>query len=101
MRKDRRVGNGIGIVWKNEYFEELSASSRIHVIWLNKEEASFDGALPIRGLSRAEKSESLFRDADVYRPTFALLDEWRFSERGEIEGLTNEAVKVKSDFKRN
>ena len=90
VRKGRTGGKGIGIVWKNEYREEHTEDSRIHVIWLNKEGSILDGNLPIAGFSRAGGSKDTFRDAEAYKATFAMLD--KLSPVVVVDGLTRAAV---------
>lgn len=75
VRIGRRQGRGIGIVYKNDYSEKLSAASRLHVLWLNKESAPLAGGMPVIGFSRAgTTTKQAFRATPAYSPTFKLLE---------------------------
>ena len=75
VRLGRRQGHGIGIVYKNDYSEKLSAASRLHVIWLNKGSAPLVGGMPVIGFSRAgTTTKQAFRATPAYSPTFELLE---------------------------
>ena len=79
-------GRGIAIVRRNDYRDELTSETRMHVLWLNKERAP-TGLKQQRGFSRADGIEQAFRRCDEYRPTFAVLDRLRM-----VDGLTRAAV---------
>ena len=67
---------GIGVVLKNDYAEELSAKSKLHVLWISKT-ASLGKSLnlPIVGFSRAgDGTIEEFRSVGEYKPSFELLD---------------------------
>jgi len=67
-------GKAIGIVWCNDYETNLTAGSKVHVIWLNKSQVSLKGKSYGRHwFSQAPKMESTFRQIDAYKPTFTLL----------------------------
>ncbi len=71
----RDEGKGIGIVWRNEYQDSLSADSKLQVIWLNKNQAAVEGLhAGGRWFSGAHKSKIAFRQCAAYRGTFTLLD---------------------------
>ena len=72
----KREGRGIGVVYRNDYGDRLTADSRLHVLWLNKSPAAeLPGNVPIIAFSRAgETTVDAFRQAVEYAPTFELLD---------------------------
>ena len=48
-------GRGIGIVWNNDYRNQLAAKSRLHVICLNKAHEALGGGIGLqRGFTRAD-----------------------------------------------
>ncbi len=70
-----RRGRGIGIVYKNDYLNELSEQSQVHVLWLNKSDADLDVAWQVQpGFSKSTKIAEAFRACEVYRPTFDLVE---------------------------
>ena len=74
VRYGQQQGRGVGIVYKNDYKDELSSKSRLHVLWLNKKSAELAGRTPIIGFSRAgEPTRKAFRSTSEYSPTFDLL----------------------------
>ena len=79
-------GKALAVVWRNDYRRELTAETRLHVLWLNKLQAPL-GFTQSPGFSRAHEIENAFRRRDEYRPTFAVLDLLRSSN-----GLTKAAV---------
>ncbi len=67
-------GKAIGIVWCNDYETNLTAGSKVHVIWLNKSQVSLKGKPHGRHwFSQAPEMERTFRQIDAYKPTFTLL----------------------------
>ena len=46
VRSGRQGGRGIGIVYLNDYSEQSSRAGRIHVLWVNKEQASLAATMP-------------------------------------------------------
>ena len=67
---------GIGVVVKNDYADDLSAKSKLHVLWISKT-ASLGKSLnlPIVGFSQAgDGTIEAFRSVDEYKPSFELLD---------------------------
>ena len=67
---------GIGVVLKNDYAEDLSAKSKLHVLWISKTASLGESLnLPIVGFSRAgDGTIEGFRSIDEYKPSFELLD---------------------------
>ena len=75
VRKGVKEGRGIGIVYKNDYQDELSADSRLHVLWLNKSAADLSGQTTRFGFTKdTGRTESIFRRTVEYEQTFRLLD---------------------------
>ena len=74
VRYGRREGRGIGVVYENDYRDNLAADSRMHVLWVNKKAADLPGYTPIKGFSGAGDTESVFRGVKEYASTFELLD---------------------------
>ena len=74
VRLGRTQGRGIGVVYKNDYQQELSSNSKLHVLWLNKVSAELTRNAPAQGFTRAGASTvEAFRSTDAYSPTFELL----------------------------
>ena len=70
----KREGRGIGIVYKNDYPDDLAKNSRLHVLWLNKMSAKSVVTSRLWGFSRArEHTQKAFRSNGVYSRTFELL----------------------------
>ena len=67
-------GRGVGIVQENEYKKELSAESKLHVIWINKSERDLSiGTSRGPGFMKGNNQWGrAFREA--YPDTFAMLD---------------------------
>ena len=89
-------GRAIGVVFRNDYRNELSKEARLHVVWLNQRTVTnlLDGSRT-HGFSRAHGIVDQFFTNDAYRPTRALLD--RLDNGGKtrpvkVDGLTREAV---------
>ena len=70
----RLKGRGIGVVYRNDYSDEIAGSSRLHVLWVNKTAADLPGLASRLGFSRADRTEIHFREVSEYRATFSLLD---------------------------
>ena len=69
------VGRGIGIVYRNDYRDRLSADSKLHVLWLNKAAASLPGQTGRYGFTKDNgNTEQIFRQTAEYEQTFELLD---------------------------
>ena len=85
-------GRAIGLVYRNDYANNLSSEARLHVVWLNRLSVSHLLSSP-RGLgfSQAHEIAERFFANDAYRPTRTLLD--RLGYGGEtVNGLTREDV---------
>ena len=39
-----RIGHGVGVVWKNDYAEELTSEARLHLLWLGKDDPNSKGS---------------------------------------------------------
>lgn len=79
-----RRGRGIGIIYENDYQGEFDEDHRLHVLWLNKTEATLSAGAPIIGFSRAGKSTiASFRQTGEYASTFELLDRLKNREKTE------------------
>ena len=75
VRKGVKEGRGIGIVYKNDYRDRLSADSKLHVLWLNKATASLPGQTGQYGFTKDNgNTERIFRQTAEYEQTFELLD---------------------------
>lgn len=75
VRFGLRKGHAIGIVYENEYKENLSGKSKLYVLWVNKREFLLSGNVPIVGFSRAwDSTKKAFRSTTAYSPTFELLE---------------------------
>jgi len=82
----RNKGKGIGVVWRNEYQERLSADCKMQVIWLNKNQAAVQGLRAGgRWFSQALKSKTAFRGCAAYQQTLALLEKFCHSNGGDIK----------------
>ena len=69
-------GRGIGVVYKNDYKDNFSADSRLHVLWLNKASADLATMTRRDGFSYVEERSGTykaFHSAEEYKPTFDLL----------------------------
>ena len=67
-------GRGVGVVYRNDYQGEFDEAYRLHVLWLNKESAAFEGMTGMDGFSPAgNETLQLFRQAKEYVPTFEML----------------------------
>ena len=85
-------GRGIGIVYKNDYSNELTEQSQLHVLWLNKSDADL-GANWSRqaGFGRARAIADTFAACEAYRPTFEQLRRLGYgaNEAGGADTLTH------------
>ena len=69
-----REGRGIGIVYRNDYSERLHRNCRIHVLWVNKEQAPLVGDIPAARFSRANQGAyEAFAKSAAYSTTVDLL----------------------------
>ena len=74
VRYGTKQGRGVGIVYKNDYKDELSSKSRLHVLWLNKKSTQLAGWTAQHGFSGAgEATKRAFLSTGEYSPTFDLL----------------------------
>ena len=64
-------GRGIGIVYQNDYRNELSEQSQMHVRWLNKSDAALAVDWTLQpGFGKAVEIARTFAACEAYRPTF-------------------------------
>lgn len=71
VRYGKYRGHGIGLVWQNDYRETMNEQSRIHVIWIAKQETKIQNA-PIKAFTGAgDQTLQAFREA--YPKTFELI----------------------------
>ena len=74
VRYGTKQGRGIGIVYRNDYKDELSDKSRLHVLWLNKKSAQLAGWTTRLGFWDARDATKMaFLSTGAYTPTFDLL----------------------------
>ena len=69
-------GHGIGIVYKNDYREEVSSRSKLHVLWLNKKTATLACKTRQTGFSKVNaghKTLKAFREATPFSSTLKWL----------------------------
>ena len=83
VRTGVRQGRGIGIVYGNEHQgrDDFDESSKIHVVWVNKDHGDLSQQTDQRGFNWATAGSTTldaFRQAPAYEGTFVLLD--RLSE---------------------
>ena len=75
VRKGVKEGRGIGVVYKNDYRDRLSADSKLHVLWLSKLTANLPRQTTRYGFTRDNgNTEHIFRQTAEYEQTFELLD---------------------------
>ena len=71
---ERKEGRGIGIVYRNDYSERLHRNGRIHVLWVNKEQAPLVANMPVVRFSRASRGAyEAFAKSAAYSATVDLL----------------------------
>lgn len=71
--RNGRIGHGVGIVWRNDYSNELSSDARLHLLWLCKDDTQLEGSwAQQKAFTRAHKIGDAFREA--YPQAFAFLD---------------------------
>lgn len=74
VRSGTQEGRGIGIVYRNDYGEQSHPNDRIHVLWVNKEQAPVAADSPTVGFSEAGRAEyEAFAESDAYLATLNLL----------------------------
>ena len=90
-------GRGIGVVYKNENRDRDSPANdgRVHVLWVNKDEAVIQQSGQLPGFSRAGTTTETFRSTPTYRATFELLDRLSDSE----EPIANQETQQNLDAK--
>ena len=83
-------GRGIGIVYRNDYGERPHRNDRIHVLWVNKEQAPLAADLPTVAFSRAgDASYEAFAKSEAYSATLDLLEPPQTETRWSGSGGTN------------
>ena len=71
---ERQQGRGIGIVYRNDYSERLRRNSRIHLLWVNKEQAPLVGDIPaVRFSIASQDAYEAFAKSAAYSATVDLL----------------------------
>ena len=75
VRKGVKEGRGVGIVFRNDYRNTLSADSKLHVLWLSKLTADLPRLTTRYGFTEDNgNTERIFRETAEYERTFELLD---------------------------
>ncbi len=74
-------GRGVGIVHRNDHVEDWNSDQRLHVVWMNKQDAALVGNARRGAFSRARGTADAFRRTAAYEKTFELLDQARPSPR--------------------
>lgn len=75
VRSGRKEGRGIGIVYRNDYGEQLHRNGRIHVLWVNKKQAPLATHMPATGFSRAgHAAYEAFAKSTAYSETLRMLE---------------------------
>ncbi len=92
VRFGQSEGRGIGVVYRNDYQGEFDEAHRLHVLWLNKESATFQGKTPRIGFSSAWGTLELFRQAKEYVPTFNMLPHLNTDASAEPEEETEKEI---------
>ena len=90
VRRGVKKGLGIGVVYKNDFEHSLSEQSKLHVIWINKNERQLTGQTRQIGFSRATvKTLKAFHSTESYAATFDLLrslDKGAGTRSSEVQG---------------
>ena len=74
IRFGQSEGRGIGVVYRNDCQGEFDEAHRLHVLWLNKANAAFQGMTGMDSFSPAgDETLELFHQAKEYVPTFSML----------------------------
>ena len=73
VRTGASRGRGIGVVRTSDHKEKWEREQRLHVLWLNTEEAALDGIHRPQAFSAAGHVLDAFQRASVYAPTFEVL----------------------------
>ena len=72
-------GRGVGIVYRNDYRNELSEQSKLHVVWLNKSDADLATTWTLQpGFGKSPAVASAFFACEAYRPTYNLLQRFGY-----------------------
>ena len=75
VRTGRTTGRGIGVIYRNDHQKNWSEDQRMHVLWLNAQEAQLQRSTPITAFSGAgSTTERAFSETPEYAPTFGLLN---------------------------
>lgn len=102
VRRGVRQGLGIGIVYKNDFKNDLSEQSKLHVIWINKDEHQLTGQTEQKGFNRArEKTLDAFHSTEGYAETFDLLRSLENGEgtrSGEAQGAVRDGDRTRQDY---
>ena len=74
VRAGTRKGHGIGIVRRNDHGERSERHGRIHMLWVNKEQAPLAAKLPATRFSEADRVVyEAFAKSDAYSATMEVL----------------------------
>ena len=74
VQSGRQQGRGIGIVYRNDYGEQSHRSGRIHVLWVNKKQASLAANMPAVRFSKAGRAAyEAFAKSAAYSETLRML----------------------------
>lgn len=74
VRSGTQEGHGIGIVYRNDYGEQTHQNGRIHVLWVNKKQASLAANMPLVRFSKAGRGTyEAFAKSSAYSTTVELL----------------------------
>lgn len=102
VRRGVRQGLGIGIVYKNDFETDLSEQSKLHVIWINKDERQLTGQTEQKGFNRArEKTLDAFHSTEGYAETFDLLRSLENGEgtrSGEAQGAVRDGDRTRQNY---
>ncbi|MYA64096.1 MAG: hypothetical protein F4139_11455 [Gemmatimonadetes bacterium] len=73
-RSRAREGRGIGIVYRNDYSVQSHRNGRIHVLWVNKEQAPLSANMPSVHFSRVGRAAfDTFAKSAAYEETLRML----------------------------
>ena len=75
VRAGPRKGRGIGIVYRNDHGERRDRNGRIHMLWVNKKQASLATDIPATRFTRAGRvAYEAFAKSAAYSATMDLLE---------------------------
>ncbi len=75
VRSGTQEGRGIGIVYRNDHAKRSHPNGRIHMLWVNKEQAPLAAKVPEVAFSRAGPSTyDAFAESAAYSATLDLLE---------------------------